>query len=179
MQARFAVCHANWALVAPLARRASYANTMDAPTTNRKVGNTRSVAVNPFHSAWCIWAQAERPPLLFTMIMNAIVTPRRMSSDSSRFMRAGAGAGLVMTTGISCEPDALIAPTLRCQGHTRQVPGGRERRIGFRATAGKRKQAYRQQARTARIRACSFARLTVPRADLVRPSGASADMSPC
>src|SRR5665213_266736 len=154
MQARFAVCHANWALVAPLARRASYANTMDAPTTNRKVGNTRSVAVNPFHSAWCIWAQAERPPLLFTMIMNAMVTPRRMSSDSIRLTGAGAGAGLVMTTGISCEPDALIAPTLRCQGHARQVPGAGEQGIVLRTRVGKRKQAHTQQARTSRIRVC-------------------------
>src|SRR3954453_7434717 len=42
------------------------------------------------------------PPLLFTMIMNAMVMPRTTSSDSSRFTgEAGAVAGLVMVVAVA------------------------------------------------------------------------------
>ena len=61
----------------------SIANTTETPITNTKVGNTRSVAVRPFHSAWFMKPHEPRPPLLLTMIMNAIVIPRATSSDSS------------------------------------------------------------------------------------------------
>ena len=82
--ARFSVCQAISARAAPFASRAWQENTIDAPTTNRKVGNTRSVAVSPIQSAWCISAHAPRPPLLFTMIMNAMVMPRSTSTEIYR-----------------------------------------------------------------------------------------------
>src|ERR1700722_2210548 len=58
--------------------------TMDAPTTKRNVGKTRSVAVKPFHSAWRISVHAPSPPGLFTMIMKAMVRPRSTSTDNRR-----------------------------------------------------------------------------------------------
>ena len=82
--ARFTVCHASSARVAPRASLASTANTIEAPTTNTNVGNTRSVAVSPFHGAWFINPHEPAPPLLFTMIMKAIVMPRSTSSEISR-----------------------------------------------------------------------------------------------
>ena len=39
----------------------------------------RSVAVRPFHSAWFMKRHDPPPPLLLTMIMNAIVIPRTTS----------------------------------------------------------------------------------------------------
>ena len=52
ISARCAVCRTICARVAPRASRPSIANTTEIPITNTKVGNTRSVAVSPFHSAW-------------------------------------------------------------------------------------------------------------------------------
>jgi hypothetical protein len=69
---------------------------MDMPTTNTNVGNTRSVGVKPFHCAWFIKPHEPGPPLLFTMIMNAMVMPRSTSSESSRCGESGFSAGLAM-----------------------------------------------------------------------------------
>ena len=89
------------ARVAAVCNRASVENTIDTPTTKRNVGKTRSVAVNPFHEAWRICFHAPAPPVLFTMLMKAMVTPRSTSSESSRFeaeplpLRADSRPGLV------------------------------------------------------------------------------------
>ena len=51
---------------------------------NMKNGNTRSVGVNPFHSAWRKGAYIEpHEPGLLTRIIPAMVIPRNMSSDKS------------------------------------------------------------------------------------------------
>ncbi len=76
--------------MAPRASRASKANAIEAPTTKTKVGNTRSVGVRPFHAAWFMKPHEPGPPLLFTMIMKAMVMPRRTSSESSRWTGVGA-----------------------------------------------------------------------------------------
>ena len=61
------------------------------PIAKRNDGNTRSVGVNPCHEAWRSGPQATLPlPGVFTMIMSAIVMPRKMSSAR---MREGVAAG--------------------------------------------------------------------------------------
>src|SRR5208337_2493492 len=90
------VCQASWARVAPRASRASTESTMETPTTNIKVGKTRSVGVSPFQAAWFMRPQEPEPPLLFTMIMKAMVMPRSTSSESRRWTGEGARDGLVM-----------------------------------------------------------------------------------
>src|ERR1035441_8112806 len=118
--ARRTVCQANSARVAPRASRASNANTIDAPTTNTKVGNTRSVGVSPFHAAWFIKPHEPGPPLLFTMIMKAMVMPRSTSSESSRCTGVGAMSGLVMAVRSSINADCRVAHTLRARSLLRQ-----------------------------------------------------------
>src|ERR1700723_2192137 len=51
LMARRTVWAKSEARVTPRARRDSVEKTIDAPTRKRKVGKTRSVGVNPFHSA--------------------------------------------------------------------------------------------------------------------------------
>src|SRR5580692_12913628 len=82
--ARWIVWRASCAREAPRARRAAVAKTTEIPTTKTKVGQTRSVGVRPFHMAWFMKRHEPGPPLLFTMIMKAIVTPRATSSESRR-----------------------------------------------------------------------------------------------
>src|ERR1700722_14549927 len=82
--------------------------TRDAPTTKRNVGKTRSVAVKPFQSAWRIWVHAPSPPGLFTMIMKAMVRPRRTSSDSRR-LGAETIAGPVMGRRLSLNRECTYA----------------------------------------------------------------------
>src|SRR5579859_1294561 len=58
---------------------------MEAPTTKRKVGKTRSVGVMPFQSACFMNHHAVCSlPLLFTMIMKAMVRPRAASREMRR-----------------------------------------------------------------------------------------------
>ena len=83
MTARWSAWRASCPRVAPRASRASMANTTETPITNTKVGKTRSVAVRPFQAAWFMKPHEPSPPLLLTMIMNAIVIPRTTSRDSS------------------------------------------------------------------------------------------------
>src|ERR1019366_5134264 len=59
-----------------------------------------SVAVRPFHWAWFMKPHEPEPPLLFTIIMKAMVTPRSTSSDSRRWTGAGASEGLFMMSCI-------------------------------------------------------------------------------
>ena len=70
-------------------------NHADVPIAKRNDGNTRSVGVNPCHAAWCNGPQATLSlPGVFTMIMNAIVMPRKMSSARMRWsVPAGCAAG--------------------------------------------------------------------------------------
>src|SRR6476619_8603410 len=79
------------------------ANTTDMPITKTKVGNTRAVAVRPFQAAWFMKCHAPRPPLLLTMIMNAIVIPRATSRERS--LRAGSPrrGGLVIAVRPRCD----------------------------------------------------------------------------
>src|SRR5665213_3334909 len=58
------------------------------------------------------------PPLLFTMIMKAIVMPRTTSSDRNRWMGTGAREGLVMRVSMS---RSSMNPTLPVRGLLRQV----------------------------------------------------------
>ena len=83
MTARCTAWRASCRRVAPRASLDSMANTTDMPITNTKVGNTRSVGVRPFQAACFIKSHEPLPPLLLTMIMNAIVIPRTTSRDSS------------------------------------------------------------------------------------------------
>jgi len=63
------------------------ANLIDAPTKNRKKGNTRSVSVQPCHFAWRSGGYTlAQLPGLFTMIIRAIVIPLNMSIE---YMRLG------------------------------------------------------------------------------------------
>src|SRR5262245_21750123 len=57
---------------------------MAFPTTKRKVGNTRSVGVNPNHFAWSSGQNVGEPPGSFTMIMKQIVMPLNTSRASKR-----------------------------------------------------------------------------------------------
>src|SRR5271166_4097700 len=75
------------------------------------------------------------PPLLFTMIMKAIVIPRTTSSDSRRCTGLGASAGLVMAIEFSVQPRVLVAPTLRALGVVRQGPRDRQPKAGKSAEA--------------------------------------------
>src|SRR5690349_21224658 len=70
--------------------------------TNTNVGNTRSVAVRPFHAAWFMKPHEPLPPLLLTMIMNAIVIPRATSRDSGRRAGSSRVADVLMTIGALC-----------------------------------------------------------------------------
>src|SRR5579862_3877057 len=76
--------------VAPRLRRDSSDSTVVTPTTNRNVGKTRSVGVQPFQSEWLKGHQA-CPPLLFTRIMKAIVIPRSTSRETRRAVRVADG----------------------------------------------------------------------------------------
>src|SRR5579863_10603721 len=68
------------------------------------------------------------PPLLFTMIMKAMVMPRTTSSETSRFIIVGGAlAGLIMVSatavlviGESRSPETLIAITLRVEASVRK-----------------------------------------------------------
>jgi hypothetical protein len=64
---------------------------MEFPTAKRKVGKTRSVNVNPCHSA-CLKGEYILPqsPGVFTIIMRQTVRP--LSTSSERYLT---GAGLV------------------------------------------------------------------------------------
>src|ERR1700679_2696664 len=130
--ARWTVCQASFARVAPRARRASNAKTTETPTTKTKVGKTRSVGVRPFHVAWFIKRHEPGPPLLFTMIMKAMVMPRTTSREIRRLTGLRAGAGMVVAIGIDAvagfdievrasTQQALLHPTLRGSGGFRQV----------------------------------------------------------
>ncbi len=60
---------------------------VETPMINIKNGNTRSVGVKPCHDACLNGAYIElHDPGLFTMIMPAIVMPRKMSSESRRLL---------------------------------------------------------------------------------------------
>src|SRR5271170_2472158 len=91
------------------------------PTTNRKVGNTRSVGVRPFHSAWFMKCHEPEPPLLFTMIMKQMVMPRSTSSESRRPLDARACEGLVIGTALSRVRVVAMVNTLRAYSPIRQV----------------------------------------------------------
>src|SRR6201996_2982437 len=83
--ARAKILPASVALQFPCAARALIENTMDAPTRNRNVGKTRSVRVQPFHSAWSNWLNTcDQSPGSLTRIISAIVSPRSTSTDSTR-----------------------------------------------------------------------------------------------
>jgi hypothetical protein len=57
---------------------------MALPTANKKEGNTKSVGVNPFHSACKNGANVAAPsPGVFTMIIKQIVIPLNTSSDKN------------------------------------------------------------------------------------------------
>ena len=59
---------------------------IETPMINIKKGKTKSVGVNPFHSAWRNGAYTYfQEPGLFTMIMPAMVSPRITSSESNLF----------------------------------------------------------------------------------------------
>ena len=78
MTVRRTVCRKIDCLDAPCARRAGVEKTVETPTRNRKVGKTRSVGVKPFHAACFIAQYAFWPsPLLLTMIMKPMVSPRK------------------------------------------------------------------------------------------------------
>jgi hypothetical protein len=69
---------------------------MAFPTTNRKVGNTRSVGVNPCHAACDKGAKGVAPlPGVFTMIIKQIVMPLKTSRARKR-----GETGFVITNGI-------------------------------------------------------------------------------
>ena len=87
----------------PLVLLYGAANTTEAPIRNTKVGNTRSVAVSPFQWACVMKPHAPAPPLLLTMIMNAIVIPRATSSDSSRVVEGGGCSELVISEPVGPE----------------------------------------------------------------------------
>ena len=58
---------------------------VEMPIMYMKKGNTRSVGVRPFHSAWARGAyMCPQEPGLFTRIIPAMVIPRRMSRASRR-----------------------------------------------------------------------------------------------
>src|ERR1700690_3712937 len=65
-------------------------SVMDTPTIQRNVGKTVSVMVHPFHGEWLSGAYDFGPPGLFTMIIRAMVAPRRASRATRRV--AGWGA---------------------------------------------------------------------------------------
>jgi hypothetical protein len=60
---------------------------MEFPTTNKKVGNTRSVNVKPFHSAWSKGEKVVAPfPGEFTIIIKATSSPLKTSSERYLFL---------------------------------------------------------------------------------------------
>ena len=70
---------------------------MDIPIINMKNGNTRSVGVNPFHSAWRNGAYIPvHEPGLFTNIIPAMVMPRKISSDNNLLEEILADAGMLL-----------------------------------------------------------------------------------
>lgn len=95
------VCSARLLFETPRLSRESNENTSEVPITNRNVGKTRSVGVQPFQSE-CLSGQYAYLPPLFTRIMNAIVIPRRTSSETNRFV--------VVSAGCSTETDAIYLP---------------------------------------------------------------------
>src|SRR5271165_3475256 len=76
--------------------------------TKRNVGKTRSVGVRPFHSACFMNHQAWLLPLLLTMIMKAMVMPRRASSESRRRTGLASAAGFEPETGFGDGTVVLI-----------------------------------------------------------------------
>ena len=59
--------------------------------------------------------QEPAPPLLFTMIMNAMVMPRTTSRESSRLTGLGASAGLVISTVVEADERLAIAILISVQ----------------------------------------------------------------
>src|SRR3954452_24809312 len=161
MTARCTVWRTSWLRVAPRASLDSIAYTTDTPITNTKVGNTRSVAVRPFHAAWFMKCHEPRPPLLFTMIMNAMVIPRATSRDSSLGACTDGCTVLVMAFG-----------PLR-------IPNRRSRERAYRELAS-RDRAYRElQSREPRNREPYATRTSVQfanRATRADPDAARVDV---
>jgi len=60
---------------------------MEFPTTNKKVGKTRSVSVKPFHSAWSKGENVVEPrPGELTMIIKATSNPLKTSKERYLFL---------------------------------------------------------------------------------------------
>ncbi len=83
--ARTSTLRVSAARSAPCSTRGTTPSAIDTPTITRKNGNTRSVGVQPFHSACSsgayTWLQV---PGLLTSSMAATVMPRSASTDAKR-----------------------------------------------------------------------------------------------
>ena len=101
------MCPTRGPVASPRCRRDSVENTIVTPTRNRNVGNTMSVGVQPFQSE-CSNGHQACPPLLFTMIMNAIVMPRSTSSESIRFVAVAAGLCTDTVAMVLLNPNTVL-----------------------------------------------------------------------
>ena len=99
-------------LPSPFLSRASSEKTVDAPTRKRNIGNTTSVSVHPFHGAWSSCENVcPQSPGSFTRIINAMVMPRSMSTDSIRTGRVTSKAGAGFNVAVEVEDMALSSST--------------------------------------------------------------------
>src|SRR5262245_16051451 len=105
----------------PASPRRPIAKAIDTPTMNRKNGKTRSVGVQPCHSAcWSGGYTYRHDPGLFTSTMPATVAPRNTSSERSRGAAAGAlrpAAAPPVTTGARLPARSARRPRPGQVGH--------------------------------------------------------------
>src|ERR1035441_5871824 len=95
-------------------------SVMEAPTIQRNVGKTVSVRVHPFHDEWLSGPYDFGPPGLFTMIIRAMVAPRRASRATRRVAGWGAETGGSEDSGLVVG-GKLLVPMPR---HTAEGRGG-------------------------------------------------------